>query len=371
MDAIDAALISISGARDRIRIRRLGFVSSPYPGAVRRRILRVAAGGAVPAGEISQLNFLLGELFAEAAIAVCRRARINPKRLSAIGSHGQTIYHQGFATRESARMIRATLQIAEPAIIAERTGAPVVADFRSADLAAGGQGAPLVPLVDYLLLRSRHEGVVALNLGGIANVTVIPARARRGDVFGFDTGPGNMLMDALVRRATNGRKSFDAGGRRAAEGKVLDKVLAGALADPYFSKRPPKSAGREQFGEAFLKRYFLQRNVAADDLLRTAAELTARSVADALRRWVMNKVKIHRLIVSGGGAKNSFLLERLAALLPDVSVCLSEEFGLPVGEKEAMAFAVLADRTMRGLPGNLPRVTGARRAVVLGKISRP
>jgi len=372
LDGIDAALVRISGPATRPRVRLLAFETCPYAASVRQRILRVAAGEAATAGEISQLNFLLGELFAEAALGVCRAARVSPARLAAIGSHGQTIYHQGVPARECGRNVTSTLQIAEPAVIAGRTGVPVVADFRTADMAAGGQGAPLVPLVDYLLLRDERHGTVALNVGGIANFTVIPAGAKPEQVFGFDTGPGNMLIDGLVRDYTRGQKSYDAGGRWAARGRVSEPLLSRMLRLPFFKKAPPKSAGREQFGESFRKQYFLkERGARREDLLRTATELTARTITDALDRFVLGSIPIQRLIVSGGGAHNRLLLGRLSQLLPHVRVQRSDACGLPADAKEAIAFAILADRTLHGLPGNLPKVTGARHAVVLGKISQP
>jgi anhydro-N-acetylmuramic acid kinase len=337
--------------------------------------MRVAAGDLTAAAEISQLNFLLGELFAKAALRVCRAAHVSPQRVSVIGSHGQTIYHQGSAELIPGPMAAVganTLQISEPAVIAERTGVPVVADFRTADVAAGGQGAPLVPMVDYLLLRHGRKGTVALNIGGIANVTVIPAKAKPLNIVGFDTGPGNMVTDALVRHFTGDREYYDAGGRVAALGKVNEPLLADALGHPFFSQPPPKSAGREQFGRAFVELYFFSRRRARfEDLLRTAVELTARTIADALVRFVFPRAKIHRLIVSGGGAHNRLLVKRLVELLPHLTVELSDRYGLPVDAKEAIAFAILADRTLHSLPGNLPSVTGARRAVVLGKIVKP
>jgi anhydro-N-acetylmuramic acid kinase len=247
-----------------------------------------------------------------------------------------------------------------------------VADLRTADVAAGGQGAPLVPMVDYLLLRDAKKGTVALNIGGIANVTVIPAQAKPLDVFGFDTGPGNMVSDALVRHFTRHREDYDAGGRVAALGKVNEPLLADALDHPFFSQAPPKTAGHEQFGRAFVERYFRSRRRARfEDLLRTSLELTARTIAGALARFVFPSVKIHRLIVSGGGAHNCLLMKRLAEFMPHLTVELSDRYGLPADAKEAIAFAILADRTLHGLPGNLPSVTGARRAVVLGKIVQP
>jgi anhydro-N-acetylmuramic acid kinase len=399
MDGIDAALVRISGPATQPRVRLMAFETLAYSATVRQTILRVATGETASAGEISQLNFLLGELFAEAALRVRRKAKVSPSRLTAIGSHGQTIFHQGTPTRECGREIASTLQIAEPSVIAERTGAPVVADFRTADMAAGGQGAPLVPMVDFLLLRDAREGTVALNIGGIANFTVIPAGAKPEQVFGFDTGPGNMIIDGLVRHFTKGQKAYDAGGRWAAKGQVIEPLLDGMLRLPFFTQQPPKSAGREQFGQGFIEHYFLakefsfylagqdrmlmepidhqestidnQRGARPEDLIRTATELTARTIADAVERFVLNKIAVYRLIVSGGGAHNRFLMDRLTELLPRLQLHQSDEFGLDVDAKEAIAFAVLADRTMHGLPGNLPTVTGARRPVVLGKISRP
>lgn len=383
LDGVDGALVRLRGSADKPRVRLLAFVTIPYPSAVRQRLLRVASGEPTNAGEISQLNFLVGELFAEAALRVCRRGGVLPARLAVIGSHGQTVFHRthpGYQGHQASPNRTAghgslptasTLQIGEPAIIAERTGVTVVADFRPADLAGGGQGAPLVPLADYLLLRDAKRGTVALNIGGIANVTVIPAHAELQEIFGFDTGPGNMVIDALVRHFTEGRRQYDGGGRLAAQGKVIEPLLAELLRLPFFRRPPPKSAGREQFGNEFLTRYFLRRRGPGfRDLLRTATELTARSVAEALERFVFPRATVDRLIVSGGGAHNRLLITRLRNLLPQPHVELSAKYGLPVDAKEAIAFALLADRTLHGLPGNLPGVTGARRAVVLGKLTR-
>jgi anhydro-N-acetylmuramic acid kinase len=375
MDGVDAALVRLTGPAEQPRVRLRAFVTLPYPPEVKQWVLRVALGDQSTAGEVSQLNFLLGELFANAALRVCRLAHISPQRVSVIGSHGQTIYHQGrpeLIPGHRAAVGPNTLQIAEPAVIAEQTGVPVVADFRTADMAAGGQGAPLVPMVDYLLLRDGQKGTVTLNLGGIANVTVIPADASPLDIVGFDTGPGNMVTDALVRHFTREREYYDAGGRVAALGKVNEPLLADALCHPFFLRPPPKSAGREQFGQDFVTRYFFsRRRTRFENLLRTSVELTARTIASALARFVFPGEKIDRLIVSGGGAHNRLLVKRLVELLPHLTVELSDRYGLPMDAKEAIAFAILADRTLHGLPGNLPSVTGARRAVVLGKIVRP
>ncbi|HZP02012.1 MAG TPA: anhydro-N-acetylmuramic acid kinase [Terriglobia bacterium] len=372
VDGIDAALVQISGLAEIPRVRLRSFLTTGYPPDVRNRVMHAASGEPLTAQEVSQLNFLLGELFAEAVLGVCRRGRVSPKRLSIIGSHGQTIYHQGRPTQESGWNIASTLQIGEPAVIAARVGRPVVADFRSADIAAGGQGAPLVPMVDYLLMKHPRKGTVALNIGGIANITVVPPGARPGEVFGFDTGPGNMVMDSLVRHFTGGRESYDPGGRRASRGSVIEGILREALVFPFFAQSPPRSAGREQFGKVFIEQYFLSwPRLRFEDALRTALELTVKTIAVALIRFVFPRFQMHRLVVSGGGVHNRLLTRRLRELLPQLSFHRSDQFGLPVDAKEAMAFAVLADRTLQGLPGNLPSVTGARRAVVLGKITQP
>ena len=377
MDGVDAALVEISGPSDHPRVRLQAFGGVPYPASLRHRLLRIASGGPTTTAEISELNFLVAGAFAQAALAVCRKAGVDPGRLTVIGSHGQTVFHRGQAMsalekRRGHSAIPSTLQIGEAAIIARRTGARVIADFRVADMAAGGEGAPLVPLVDYLLLRDLKVSTIALNIGGIANITVIRAGSRQEDVYGFDTGPGNMVMDALVRFATKGRRSFDRNGRMASRGRMIEEILDEVLRLPFFLRRPPKSAGREQFGEAFVARFFkMKRNRTHGDLIATATELTARSIALAVKRFVPSRSGIWRLVVSGGGSQNLFLLARLSAHLPSFELRRSDDFGLPSDAKEAIAFALLADRTLQGLPGNLPRVTGARKEVALGKLCYP
>jgi anhydro-N-acetylmuramic acid kinase len=260
-DGIDVALVRITGRGWRTKAHLDGFCTIPYPGAVRRAVLRVAEQEPLRAGEISRLNALLGELFAEAVARAARRLRISLRRVDLIGSHGQTVFHGPQPEQFAGRRVASTLQLGEPAVIAERTGIPVVANFRPRDLAAGGQGAPLVPFVDYLLYRHSRRGRVALNLGGIANVTVIPPCAKPKQVMAFDTGPGNMVIDAVVEHVTSrlrsgqagGRWQFDRNGALAARGRPLEPVLGRLLRHPYFSRRPPKSTGREEFGCAFVE----------------------------------------------------------------------------------------------------------------------
>lgn len=339
LDGIDVAVVEVHGRR----VSTIGFQSAPYSEAVRRAILD-ASNATTTTREISRLNFLLGELYARAVLRACRR--YGPVGL--IGCHGQTIYHEGGAS---------TLQIGEAAVIAERTGVPVVSDFRPRDIAAGGQGAPLVPFVDCLLFGGSRRTRIALNIGGIANITVIPAG------IAFDTGPGNMVIDALAREHTRGRRNFDRGGRIAAQGNVNRPLLDRLLADPYYRQKPPKSAGREQYGAEFVAR-LKRTGLPLPDLIATATVLTAATVARAVAPYGPDE-----LIVSGGGAHNPRIMAHLAAFLPGVPLCTSADYGIHVDAKEALAFAVLAYQTWRRRPSNLPTATGARHAAVLGKLT--
>jgi anhydro-N-acetylmuramic acid kinase len=371
-DGIDIALASISGAPPHLHAKLLGHTSNKFPTALRKEILRVAEQHPITAGELSQLNFRLGEVFAEAALAACRAFRVSPKRIALIGSHGQTIFHQGKPVPYLGRPTTSTLQIGEPSIIAARTGITTVGDFRPADIALGGQGAPLVPYADYVLYRHEKLGRVSLNLGGIANVTVIPAAAKPEQIFAFDTGPANMLIDALVAHFSHGRKRFDKDARIAQTGRSIPALLNELMRDPYLKLAPPKSTGREYYGQAYLKKVLALGNkhrAKSADLIRAATIFTALSVVDALNRFVLPKTKIHQLIVSGGGSRNPLLLVQLSAALGSIEILPSSSFGIPEDAKEAFAFALLAYETFHGRPGNLPSATGARGPAILGKIS--
>jgi anhydro-N-acetylmuramic acid kinase len=371
-DGIEAALVRISAAPPKLKSKLFGNASLPIPKPIRSTILQIAEGFPLPAAEISQLNFRLGQLFAEAAIATCKKLRVPLKSLDLIASHGQTIFHQGSPVPFLGARTSSTLQIGEPSVIAARTGITTIADFRPADMAAGGQGAPLVPFADYLLYRHEKIGRVSLNLGGIANVTVIPAHSKPSDVFAFDTGPANILIDALVSHFTKGRNRFDADARIASRGDCLVSLLEKLLADPYFRLQPPKSTGREYFGRTFFKQILSEgRKLRArpEDLIRTATIFTALSVVDALNRFVFPRTKISQLIVSGGGARNPLLMCQLEAALSPIELLTSEKFGVPEQSKEAYAFALLAYETFHHRPSNLPSATGAHRPAILGKIS--
>ncbi len=381
-DGINVALARIGARPDRsrrghpprINAKLLHHTSFPFPRDVRAALLHLAEGRPTTTRGLSQFNFLLGELFARAALDACRRFRIAPRHIALIGSHGQTVFHQGAPIKALAGIrTGSTLQLGEPSIIAARTGIITVADFRPADMAVGGHGAPLVPYVDYLLYRHPRFGRVALNIGGIANVTVIPRAARPADVFAFDTGPGNMLIDALVRHFSRGRASFDRDARIARRGRLLPQLLNELLSDPYFTLKPPKTAGREQYGEAFVARILKwgrQHRARPADLVRTATVLTALSIVDAFHRHILPRTRgsISQLIVSGGGAHNPLLMAQLAAGLSGIEVLTSADLGLPADAKEAFAFAILAYETFHRRPANLPSATGARHPAILGKV---
>lgn len=371
-DGIDVALVRISGAPPRISAKFEAHHHAPFPAAVRDAILRLANGASTTTADISQLNFLLGEEFARAAIAACKKWRVPLRQVSLVGSHGQTIFHQGIGRRFlGGWRIASTLQIGEPSVIAERTGVTTIGDFRPADMAAGGQGAPLVPFVDYLLYRHARLGRVALNIGGIANVTVIPAGARPDEVFAFDTGPGNMIVDAIVESLTRGRQRFDRDGKIALRGKTIPALLERLMRAPYLRAKPPKTAGREEFGKAYAEKLLAwaeSRRAHAEDLVRTVTVFTSLSIADAFCRFILPRARVDELIVAGGGARNPLMMAQLAAALPEFDIVPASERGIPTDAKEAFAFAILAYEAYHGRVNNLPGATGARHAAVLGKL---
>lgn len=352
-----------------------GHAHYPYPGKVRAAILEAMNSNCASVARLARLNFLLGELYAEAVLATQRKLKL---RADLIGCHGQTLYHQGERERFLGKPITATWQTGEGAVIAARVGVPVISDFRPADMAVGGKGAPLVPFLDYLLFRDQHLGRIVQNIGGIANLTAIPAGAAPADVIAFDTGPGNMVMDAVTEELF--AKAFDKNGKIAASGAVYEGLLREILARPFFLESPPKTAGREEFGREFAAEFIRKcGNAANNNIIATATALTAKSIADAVRRHVTRNVSYRKhhgfqeMIVSGGGTKNLTLMEMLREELTALGIVLrsSDEFGLPSEAKEAVAFAILAHETWHRRPSNIAPATGAQRAAVLGKISYP
>ena len=375
-DGIDVALVRIEGARVRPRIELIAHHHVHYSKKVRRTLLETM-NGVVSVADLSRLNFLLGDLYAEAVLAAQQRSGV---QCELVGCHGQTVYHQGTATPFLGRNIACTWQIGEGAVVASRLGVPVVSDFRPADMAAGGKGAPLVPFLDFVLFRDRRFLRIVQNIGGIANLTAIPPGA--GEVIAFDTGPGNMIIDAIAQQFFD--RAFDRDGKLAARGKVLPAVVRKILRRPFFQEVPPKTAGREEFGREFV-REFVRMCGHADkhDVIATATALTAASIADAIRNFVLVPVTRsdtvdlsglatrREMIVSGGGTKNSTLMRMLKSepTLMRIPVRTSDEFGVPSAAKEAVAFALLAYQTWNHAPSNLPSATGAKRPAILGKIS--
>jgi anhydro-N-acetylmuramic acid kinase len=387
-DGIDVALVEISGnslVRASQSIQLLGHAAFPYPSQVRHAILSAMNAQSASVADLARLNSLLGELYADAVFATQKRFRVNA---NLVGCHGQTLYHQGEAQPFLGRKLTTTWQTGEGAIIAARVGVPVISDFRPADMAAGGKGAPLVPYLDYLWFRDNKLGRIVQNIGGIANLTAIPAGASPNELLAFDTGPGNMVIDALTQELF--KEPFDRDGKIAASGEVLEQVLAHFLRLPFFNSQPPKTAGREEFGREFVDDFLrLCQRGRNQDVIATATALTARSIADAIRRFVLgrksklpksssnrstNSTKAphyHEIILSGGGARNSTLVAMLAEQLSPLGIVtrFADEFGLPSDAKEAVAFAVLAYETWHRRPSNLTSATGAKRPALLGKIS--
>jgi len=368
-DGVDAALVDIRPGDDRPAVRLLAFETFPYPTGLRERLLATASAGST--ADVCHLNAYLGELFAEAAVGIAQRAGLSMTAVDLIGSHGQTIHHLPTPTHEGTHRVRSTLQIGAPAVIAERTGVTTIADFRPRDMAAGGEGAPLTPLVHHVLFAHPTQGRVILNLGGIANVTVLPAGADAAAVTGFDTGPANVLLDEFVRATGLAACGYDAGGRLAAAGTPVSGLLAELLQHPFVRRTPPKSTGRETFGPAFVAEFrerLRQVEASALDGLATLTAFTAQAITENLRWFVFPVTSVQEVVVMGGGAENETVMRGLGEALPACAVLRAEALGMSGRAVEAVAFAVLAFLTAAGRPGNLPRVTGARESRVLGCI---
>ncbi len=396
-DGIDACLVEISGNGLHTRINVLVSETYPYDETTRTAILDTCNPETGTVDKVCQLNFHLGKLFANAATSIANKAHISIKDIDLIGSHGQTIYHLPNQTtmektedrsRESNSNTvdidafkketwdlphsRSTLQIGEPSVIAQETGVTTVADFRPRDMAAGGQGAPLVPYVDFLLFRDKEKGRALQNIGGIANVTILPKNCSINDVIAFDTGPGNMIIDRITELVTNTTQHFDESGKLAERGKIHDSLLAALLAHPYLSKPPPKTTGREEFGISFADNLYkdgTHSGIKDLDILATVTAFTARSIADSYKHWILPKHHLSDVILSGGGSHNDTLIKFLRQYLePSIQIHTINKFGISPNAKEALAFAILANETISGNPNNVPGATGAKEAVIMGKI---
>ena len=369
-DGVDAALCRITGHGTASKIEQLGFVFQPFSGEIRREILRLASGNSACAADFCKMNFLLGELYVQAVEALCAETGIRAEQIDLIGSHGQTFWHIPLPETYLGHSFRSTFQLGEGSVLAQRFGCPVVSDFRVRDVAADGLGAPLVPYSEFLIYRSETECVALQNIGGIGNITCLLPACRLEDVFAFDTGPGNMVMDALAARLTEGKARFDDGGRLAAQGTVNAGLLAWMMQDPYLSAPPPKTTGREVYGAAYvdaLCAHARTLSVSLRDTLSTATRFTAECIREGVERFCPQRPE--RLIVGGGGSMNPVLLAHIADCLPGCQVLTNEQLGLDSSAKEAVAFAVLANEALYGCANNAPGATGAAHGVVMGKIS--
>ena len=364
-DGVDVAIVDIAPRG----IKVLACRTYPYPQGLGRTILNLFHSGAIRLEDICHLNFAIAEVFAASLIRLSKKSKIHLNSIDLIGSHGQTIYHIPRGKKFAGRIVRSTLQIGEPSVIAERTGITTVADFRPRDIAAGGQGAPLVPYADYVLFRHRRKNRLTLNIGGIANITYLPADCRMEEIIAFDTGPGNMVIDRMAYLVGGGKLSCDKHGKMAARGKVNDSLLDQLMRHPYLRRPPPKSTGREEFGAVFsdiMYQKAKRRRIAPEDMLATVTAFTVKSISEACRRYLPGEVD--EVIVGGGGTRNRTIMRLLKDGLYPASVKPTDDFGISADAKEAVSFAILARETIRGVANNVPSATGAQRAVVLGKV---
>lgn len=369
-DGIDAVLTEISGYGESMQVREADFLFLPFEESLRQRILKVAEGEFGGSHEICRLSQCLGRLYAKACLALCEKNNISPDKIDLVGNHGQTVWHMPMEEEYLGQKITGTLQIGEDACIAEALGCPVIGDFRVRDMAAGGLGAPLVPYTEYLLYRRKDKTVALQNIGGIGNVTILPKNGALSDVVAFDTGPGNMVIDALVRKYSNQELLFDAGGKIAASGRVSEELLNFLMKDPYLELCPPKTTGREYYGAAYVKQlidFGKKQQLSMEDMIATATCFTAKAIAVGIERFSPEQPDV--LVVGGGGSHNNTLLNFLQTEMPKTQVITNEQLGYSSDAKEAIAFAILANEALGERCNNVPTATGAKHPVVMGKIS--
>jgi len=372
LDGVDAALVEISGSGTSTSIKQKAFITFPFPDGMKKMILRNAETNGGNVTEICKLNFLISLVYVDAIKTLCNKAKIKLNEVHLIGSHGQTIHHLPHKEKLFGYSFGSTLQIGDPAVIAKLTGILTIGDFRTGDVALDGQGAPLVPYFDYLLFHSKEKNRALLNVGGISNITALNKNVAGKDVFAFDTGPGNMLIDYLTQMLF--RKPYDENGEIASGGNLNDRLMKGFIQlDNFIEKQPPKSTGREYYGAEFIsslrKKY---RSIKNEDWIATAASFTAYGVFRNYDLFIKNETTIDELFVSGGGAYNKFLVKELKRYFgKKVKVKNVSQLGISSDAKEAICFAVLANETLNGIASNIPRVTGAARETILGKICLP
>lgn len=369
-DGVDAALCRITGHGLESKIEQLGFIFKPFEKNIRSEILRLAAGKPAAAADFCKINFLLGKLYAEAAMELCGQQRVSPQDIDLIGSHGQTFWHIPVEAESFGYSFRSTLQLGECSVLAEAFGCPVVGDFRVRDMAAGGLGAPLVPYSEFLIYRSENQCVALQNIGGIGNITCLMPGCRLEDVFAFDTGPGNMVMDAVISELTDGHSRWDENGSFAATGSINTALLDYMMEDEYITRKPPKTTGREYYGPAYVSRimdFAKKEGIGGADLMATVTAFTSETIAHSIHHFFPRKPD--RLIIGGGGSCNATLIGFIRKALPACEVLTNEDLGFDSNAKEAVAFAVMANETIFGGCNNVPSATGADHPVVMGKIS--
>ncbi|WP_430603500.1 anhydro-N-acetylmuramic acid kinase [Enterococcus sp. DIV0724b] len=361
LDGIDAALVDITGKNETTSVKLVKFLTVPFKGTTLQNIREALSLESSDVEKICSLNIELGECFAQAVLDVCNKAEISLNDLAFIGSHGQTLFHIPYA-RDG--FYASTLQIGASAVICERTKTTVVSNFRERDMAVGGQGAPIVPYSEYILYQKPETTRLLQNIGGIGNVTVIPKSGEIADMIAFDTGPGNVIMNELCLYFF--KQEYDKDGFYASQGTVDHQLLEELMAHPYIKKSPPKTTGREDFGKQFTSSLLEKWSVGPNDLIATATMFTAKSIAEAVKPFVIGKTE---LIIGGGGSYNQTLIAMIKAELPEVKVLIQEEIGFSSEAKEAIAMAILANQTLQHCPGNVPSATGAKRSVPLGSIT--
>jgi anhydro-N-acetylmuramic acid kinase len=374
LDGVDAAIVRVEGNGLDTKAELVGYTTVPYDDKLREKLKELCSVDHSDVAKVCGMNFYIADVFADAAERAAKEAGLTMTDIDLVSSHGQTIWHIPVADEHDWSLVRSTLQIGDISVIAKRTGKPVVGDYRTADMAVGGQGAPLVPYADFILFRDEQKGRILQNIGGIGNCAAIPAGGLPEQIVAFDTGPGNMLIDQAVHTLSGGAKSYDAGGEWAAQGDADEEVVAEMMSHPYFAMQPPKTTGREVFGKAYAHQWIgrmRDKGLSDADIVATFTAFTAHSIAQSYREFVFPVTPAEEVIVSGGGAHNRTLLAMLAELLPGQTVTTSDALGISSDAKEAVAFAVFANNFLFGIPNNLPSATGAPVPTIMGKLALP
>ena len=368
-DGVSAIIAKVKKCGIETSFKLIAYKTYPYPKKIREKIFELFNPSISTVDKICYMNFIIGEVFADACIKIAEEAHISMKNIDLIGSHGQTIYHIPKEVRVNNYSSKSTLQIGEPSVIAERTGIITIADFRPKDIAAGGEGAPIIPYIDYILFSKLNKNLVVQNIGGIANLTYIPKKGSIDNIVAFDTGPGNMVIDEVVKIITNGKLSYDYDGKIASQGKISKRLLSFLMEHPFLRKKPPKSTGREEFGYRFAIEAYKKgkdMGLSNEDIVATLTAFTAESIVYSYRNFIPEDIE--EVILGGGGSKNKTLVKMISERLSGIKISLHEDYGIPAQAKEPLGMALLANETLCGNYNNVPKATGAKKRVIMGKI---